>query len=297
MKIIDSHFHLYKNDKAGILAQGGVPLAGLTGAFEEAMPLIEKISLEKIVAVVVIPIQPMRNAGISKWPLDLTASEKAEKQAALEEKLLSRLTDFNGWILSAARENPRIIPAIAADPSFESGSMTGHILSAIDSDRIRILKIHPAVNGVSPTDKGYYPIYDLAQEKSVPIICHGGFSGEDIEGKFCTPDHFKTVSRDFSGLKMVVAHLCYPHTEDLMPVLKTCPNLYTDLSFVIGNPLYDDETLTGFIRAFGADRVLYGSDYPFSDPVKSVDRFMKLNLTDGERKKIAWKNASDLFDI
>lgn len=297
MKIIDAHFHLYKNAKTGILAQGGASLSGFTGAFEEAMPLIERAAVEKIVALAVIPIQPMRDSAISKWPLDLTPTEKADRKAALEEKLRSRLTDFNQWLLSMATTDQRIIPAIAVDPTLDSSFMKEYILSAIERNQVRILKIHPAVNRTSPTDKGYYPIYDLAQEKALPVICHGGFSGEDIEGKWCMPGHFKKVSQDFPTLKMVAAHLCYPHTEDLAPVMKACGNLYTDLSFVIGNGLYDDAALVYQIRSLGEDRVLYGSDYPWADPVKGAERLMGIGLTDGELERIAWKNASDLFGV
>ena len=297
MKIIDAHFHLYKNAKTGILAQGGVSLSGFSGAFEEAIPLVESAGFEKIVAVAVIPIQLMRDTAVAKWPSGATPSDLADKKAALEEKLKSRLTDFNQWLLSITKDDGRIIPAIAVDSTLDGAFMRDFILSALDKDQIRILKIHPAVNKTSPTDKGYYPIYELAQEKALPVICHGGFSGEDIEGKLCTPDHFKTVCKDFPRLKMVAAHLCYPHTASLASVMKSCENLHTDLSFVIGNGVYNDEELLRQIRSFREDGVLFGSDYPWADPVKGALRLMNIGLTDLELEKVAWKNARDLFGI
>jgi len=297
LKVIDSHFHIYKNEQTGILAQGGVPMAGFTGALGEAIPIVDRSPLDRIVAVAVIPIASMRKAAMAKWPADLKASEKTENKLLLEEKLQSRLSGFNEWLLSVGREHEYITPVIAADPTVDETFMTEHILSAMKSDAITALKIHPAANSTCPSDKGYYPVYELAQENDLTVISHGGLSGDDLEGKFCTPEHFQAVCRDFPRLKIVVAHLCYPHSNRLMDLFESCPNLFTDLSFVLGNAPYDDGTLVKMINRFGPDRVLYGSDYPWSDPEKDILRFMRLKLTDSEQERIVYRNAVELFGV
>ncbi len=42
MQIIDSHFHLYKSQQTGIMAQGGKSLIGLSGTFEEAVSILDR---------------------------------------------------------------------------------------------------------------------------------------------------------------------------------------------------------------------------------------------------------------
>lgn len=297
MKLIDSHVHIYRNAQTGMLAQGGKAMAGFTGALDEMMPMVEQGGADRIIAVIVMPIMPMRQAAMAKWPRDITPTRREEKRAALEEKLRSRLTGFNQWLLDAARGDDRITPVIAADPSMDASFMADHISSAIERDGLRAVKIHPAVNNVHPTDKGYYPIFELAQARGLTVVSHGGLSGEDLAGNYCTPDHFKTICTDFPNLKLVVAHLCHPHVEGLVPVVHACPNLYTDLSFVI-NPAhrsFDDAALVHTIRRFGSDRVLYGTDYPWADPIKSAERFRGLPLADDERDRIGWQNSCGLF--
>ena len=46
-----------------------------------------------------------------------------------------------------------------------------------------------------------------------------------------------------------------------------------------------------YINAYGAERMLYGSDYPLWDPEKEVKSFLKLKLSDDDFEKIAYKNA------
>jgi predicted TIM-barrel fold metal-dependent hydrolase len=52
-----------------------------------------------------------------------------------------------------------------------------------------------------------------------------------------------------------------------------------------------------YIRAFGTERMVYGSDYPLWDPVEEVQRFFKLKLTDGEFEQIAHKTAENFLNL
>ena len=49
------------------------------------------------------------------------------------------------------------------------------------------------------------------------------------------------------------------------------------------------------IRAFGADRVLFGTDYPMWNPAEELERFHRLLLTDEEEEKILCLNAGTLL--
>jgi predicted TIM-barrel fold metal-dependent hydrolase len=59
----------------------------------------------------------------------------------------------------------------------------------------------------------------------------------------------------------------------------------------------DPDTAVDYIRKYGAERLVYGSDYPLWDPVVEVERFLSLKLTDAEFEQIAHKTAEDLLGI
>ncbi|MCP4750438.1 MAG: hypothetical protein GY866_06070, partial [Proteobacteria bacterium] len=123
MKIIDSHFHLYKSEQAGIMAQGGERLIGFSGTVEEAVPILDRGRIRKIMALAVIPIASMRQAAVNKWSPDTTPRETSELSRELEEKLLSRLTSYNDWLCRTARGDGRIEPVIAADATVDTDAM------------------------------------------------------------------------------------------------------------------------------------------------------------------------------
>jgi predicted TIM-barrel fold metal-dependent hydrolase len=52
-----------------------------------------------------------------------------------------------------------------------------------------------------------------------------------------------------------------------------------------------------YIRAFGAERMAFGSDYPLWNPVVETERFLKLNLTGEQFEQIAHKTAQRILGL
>jgi predicted TIM-barrel fold metal-dependent hydrolase len=295
--IIDSHFHIYKSAQAGLMAQGGESLAGFRGTFEEALPILDRGQITKIMALAVIPIAPMRQAGMKNWPVDLTTSQKQELSAELETKMQTRLSSYNDWLCRIARDDGRIEPAIAADATIGSQYMAAEIQSKINDYQIRVLKIHPTVNNLTPDHDGYLKIFDLAHKNDLVVISHGGIAGDDLEGKYCSPEKFKMVLNNFPNLKLVVAHLAYPHIKDLLELVSKYKNVYTDISFILRNSPISDDDFCNILKNFGPERVLFGSDFPWSDPEQDAQRLMKFKLDKNELEMVAWQNAMNLFQL
>jgi predicted TIM-barrel fold metal-dependent hydrolase len=293
--IIDSHFHIYKNEQAGLLAQGGQSHMGFSGILEEATRILDGGKIDKIIALAVIPIEPMRQAAIKKWPADISPSDRDDLSSELENKLCDRLSRYNDWLCSAAREDTRIEPAIAADPTIDENEMAAEILDKLERYQIRAIKIHPEVNSVFPSHQGYQPVFELAQQKNLVVISHGGLSAS--ENNYCAPENFIRVLENFPKLKLVIAHLAFPQVKILTEMASEHPNLYTDISFILSNSLLTEEELCGAIRDYGTERVLFGSDIPWADPEKDSDRLFKLKLSDNELEMMAWKNATSLFGL
>ena len=71
--------------------------------------------------------------------------------------------------------------------------------------------------------------------------------------------------------------------------------LYVDLS----SSLYalTPQTALDLIHAYGADKVLWGTDYPMWESVSEMAYFDKIELTGEERELIMYKNASKILGL
>jgi len=279
------------------MAQGGESMIGFQGIFEEAASFLDQGRVERMMALAVIPISPMRRTAMERWPENLTSSRRKDLYQELEVKLQERLSGYNEWLCREAREDGRMEPVIAADATLDRDYMLAEIESKVEHYRIKALKIHPAANELSPAHEGYQAIFELAMHKDLIVITHGGLAGNDLEGKYCSPVDFRRVLELFPRLKLVVAHLAYPHTEGMVELACQFPNLYTDISFVLDNTPLTDDDFCKIIRRFDPGRVLFGSDFPWSDPGMAVDRMLRLKLDQDELEMLAWKNASGIFGL
>ena len=83
--------------------------------------------------------------------------------------------------------------------------------------------------------------------------------------------------------------------EKAVDELSGYENFYVDCSSSLA--FLTSEKATELIRRYGAEKVLYGTDYPMWDISEEIDRFSRLDLTDEEKQLILYKNAQKLFDI
>ena len=51
------------------------------------------------------------------------------------------------------------------------------------------------------------------------------------------------------------------------------------------------------IRAWGTDRVMFGSDYPMWKPRPDIDCLLEMGLTEDEYRRVFWDNAAELFGL
>ena len=56
-----------------------------------------------------------------------------------------------------------------------------------------------------------------------------------------------------------------------------------------------EENFVRMIKRFGSERVLFGTDSPWSSQTESVEKIKLLPLTDSEKEKILYSNAKRII--
>ena len=81
--------------------------------------------------------------------------------------------------------------------------------------------------------------------------------------------------------------------EEAAEKLASLPNLYVDCSSSL--PYIGSETAKKLVHIYGADKVLFGTDYPMWSPSEELENFFKIGLTEEENKMIFADNARRVF--
>ncbi len=131
---------------------------------------------------------------------------------------------------------------------------------------VRGLKLLPGA-GFYPSDKVVYPFYEIAARHRVPVLIHTGPVIAPMRSKYATPLDLDEVAADFPSLAVVAAHSGFGFWSEMVSVAQNKPNIYLELSgwqtYRRRDPEYFYQTVRTMVNLMSADRILFGSDYPF----------------------------------
>lgn len=157
----------------------------------------------------------------------------------------------------------RLIGFAVVDP--RDPAAPDHLRRAIETHGLRGVKMVPT--GWYPYDREVQPVFAVAHELKLPILFHSGIFIDGRSGRFCRPSFFEAL-RDFPGLRITLAHLGWPWTDEAIAVglidriLGVAPDqcmFRFDISFG-PPPAYRREALSKALDVLGPGLLQFGSD-------------------------------------
>ncbi|PKN24638.1 MAG: metal-dependent hydrolase [Deltaproteobacteria bacterium HGW-Deltaproteobacteria-22] len=205
--------------------------------------------------------------------------------------------EHNDRIVEAARLHPRLIPMGSVHPA--DGAAAISELDRLAKQEVRALKLHPNTQGFDVSDPAVLTVVREAGLRNM-IVLFDGYSPFDAN----QPGKLIKLAMEAPGTRIVIAHVGGPRFVELATLIHVLRsyawyrnNLWVDLSFTAeqfgASPL--GPTLAWAIGQVGADRVLFGSDFPIGDPDKALRAVRALGLDASTLRAVLHDNARDLF--
>lgn len=227
------------------------------------------------------------NEGTPEEKLALDAAAGIEKTLLLPVAMSPKnAAHVNEFVLRTSEENPAFVPFGTIHPDepdlpvrAEALQKAGHIG----------IKLHPDMQRVTVDDARLLPLYDFMQGR-LPLYLHAG----DPRHPYSHPERIRKIMEMFPRLTVVAAHLGSWSMQDAaLGLLSHRENCIVDTSSAMS--FMPMEKAVRIIRAYGADRVFFGTDYPVGNVAQEKETFERLPLTDDEKEKIGYKNAERFF--
>lgn len=299
--VIDSHVHTYPSREVGRQAMMGAGHTGYGGTPEELLEIMARAGIVRAVMVNMTPVADMRDAALGKLPPGLSTADRAEEEARIQRQLVGRLQRRNEWTCEVAREHPELIPFIGLDPSMSAEEMLQEI-EARRGQGARGIKLHPAAQRFHPSDHQLWPVYGRAQELGWPVIFHSGaFALGPASSADARLQNFPEMLAAFPRLTVVLGHMGFGDFETCSRLAREFPNAMFDCCYVINgtepSPALSDDAAAAAIRSAGADRVMFGSDYPWFDPALDAARINRLPLPEAGKRAVLYDNAARVFGV
>jgi hypothetical protein len=144
-------------------------------------------------------------------------------------------------------------------------------------------------------DKIWYPFYAKCVELDIPVISQIGHSGELMPSAPGRPILIDEVALYFPELRIIAAHTGWPWVEELIAMAWKHPNVY--IATTAHLPRYWEPSLVHFINTRGQDKVIWGSDWPITDPKDSLAQVEQLGLREEAKRKLLRENAIKVYKL
>ncbi len=198
-----------------------------------------------------------------------------------------QVQSVNDFIASAVKEHPDRFIGFGTTHADYEGKCDE--IERMISLGLSGVKIHPDSQLFYVDDPRMFEVYDCIQGR-LPILVHCG----DYRYDYDSPERVRRVLDMFPKLTFIAAHFGGWSVQDLAVEYLLDTGCYLDCS---SSMMYlGSKRSRELIRLYGAERFLFGSDYPMWHPGEELGRLRSLGLNEEEMDLMLWKNAERIFD-
>lgn len=262
--IIDFHTHAFADPLAAkaipILEQKSHTSALLSGRIPDLLSSMKHAGVSRSV-VCPIATQPHHFHGIRRWA---TAVRNAHPQLEM--------------FLSIHPNDPNALPHI----------------DQIAADGFKGVKFHPFYQNFTVDDPRLFPLYERLASHHLLAIFHAGFDIGYPHDRIADPIRFRRLIDAFPAFRIIISHfggwLLWDEALRYLAGL----DVYIETSFSL--PYLPPTLLRRLLNAFPHDRLLFGTDSPWTDPAAEIMRWHALPLPKHDLNAILGGNAARLLN-
>jgi predicted TIM-barrel fold metal-dependent hydrolase len=160
---------------------------------------------------------------------------------------------------------------------------------------LRGLKFHAEYQNFILDDGYMLKIYDYALGKGLILLHHAGFDPGFKPPFRSSPRQFARIAGEMRGGVIVAAHLGGHDQWDDVENYLAGSAIYLDTS--MGFEYYPCEQFLRIVEKHGADKILFGSDAPWSSAHKEIEHLKSMPLPEIDIDAIFYGNAKRILGI
>ncbi len=203
----------------------------------------------------------------------------------------------NEFVLELCRANANLFPVVNVTKEF---SGPGMVLRQYIAAGAKALKLHPAMDGEGPETPRFRALLRVAEEYGLPVILHTGCL--QCQWWFADPElghaeRFSAWFANYSQVHFILAHMNFHKPNIAIDLCEEFSNISLETSW---QPI---EVISEAARRIGAERLLFGSDWPFVGANMSVgvkrigEGLLSGLLSQTQAELILGKNALKIFPL
>lgn len=242
------------------------------------------------------------SAHLLDQALSIERTVELMDQAGVEKLMLSAWCRPEGWVFSNdeiaayTRAFPERFVGVATVDLSRPMAAVAELERAVKELGCKALRIVPWLWKLPPNHRLYYPLYVKCIELGIPFCTQVGHTGPLMPSETGRPvPYLDEVALDFPELLIVGGHIGHPWTDEMIGLAWKHDNIHIDTSAYL--PAYYPPQLLHFMRTYGQDKVLFGSNFPQLSLKKCLEQVRALELPPAIADKFLQGNARRVFGL
>ncbi|MDH1263373.1 amidohydrolase family protein [Pseudomonas sp. GD03944] len=242
------------------------------------------------------------SAHLLDQPLSPAQTVERMDEAGVDTLMLSAWCRPEGWVFSNddvaeyTRAFPERFVGVATVDLSKPLAAVRELERAVCELGFKALRVVPWLWKLPPNHRLYYPLYVKCIELDIPFCTQVGHTGPLMPSETGRPvPYLDEVALDFPELRIVAGHIGHPWTEEMIGLAWKHDNVYIDTSAYL--PRYYPAPLLQFLRSYGKDKVLFGSNFPQLSLERCMSQVEELGLSDEVKAAFLHENARRVFRL
>lgn len=169
-------------------------------------------------------------------------------------------------------------------------------LASLRRHGIDAVKIHPLFQDFALDDSRLWEILEAFGDE-IAVITHVGEGGSAHANTLSSPAMIRDIARQFPALRLMACHFGgYKILDDAEEMLAGA-DVVLETSWPPSLKTLRPERVRRLIQRHGAERVVFGSDWPMTSPTEEIAAIEALGLTDDETKQVLGGTMARLLGI
>ena len=159
--------------------------------------------------------------------------------------------------------------------------------------------VYPHWFELAPDHAKYYPFYAKCVELDIPIQVQVGQSLVYSKDFPCRsvgrPITLDAVACDFPELRIIGIHVGIPWTDEMIAMAWKHENVFIGCD--AHSPKYWPESFVRYISSYGQDKVIFGTDFPVLDFVRTIGEIRALGFGPEVLSKLLRDNVRRVYKL
>ncbi len=198
----------------------------------------------------------------------------------------TQVESINNFIIGECAEHPNFVGLASMHQDYENVEAE---LTRIKAAGLAGIKIHPDLQKVNLDDPRLMEAYAICERLDLSVTLHTG----DYRTNMSHPSRLINVLHTFPKLRVDGAHfggwsiygMAFEYLEKERNFMDTSSSY----------PFIGPRRMRELIERYGADRVMFGSDFPMGSPTLEYEQLLGVGLSKRDLEQVLWHTAENFL--